>query len=171
MKIEKQYRVSRLPEIVMLCISLLVICTIALFSYWNIHFVEAASEQRSISREMRYQSMRLLSMLVDAETGQRGFLLTGKEQYLEPYNHAVLEIPRSLELLKSLNTSSWDHGLDLRRLEQLTSAKLGVLSDSIELHRSGKSSEVRSILDSDPGKEAHGSDQDDLQRHRGSGPK
>lgn len=152
MKIEKQYRVSRLPEIVMLCISLLVICTIALFSYWNIHFMEAASEQRSISREMRYQSMRLLSMLVDAETGQRGFLLTGKEQYLEPYNHAVLEIPRSLELLKSLNTSSRDHGLDLRRLEQLTSAKLVELSDSIELHRSGKSSEVRSILDSDRGK-------------------
>ena len=152
MKIEKQYRVSRLPEIVMLCISLLVLCTIALFSYWNIQFMEAASEQRSISREMRYQSMRLLSMLVDAETGQRGFLLTGKEQYLEPYNHAVLEIPRSLELLKSLNTSSWDHGLDLRRLEQLTSAKLGELSDSIELHRSGKSSEVRSILDSDRGK-------------------
>jgi PAS domain S-box-containing protein len=152
MKIEKQYRVSRLPEIVMLCISLLVICTIALFSYWNIQFMEAASEQRSISREMRYQSMRLLSMLVDAETGQRGFLLTGKEQYLEPYNHAVLEIPRSLELLKSLNISSWDHGLDLRRLEQLTSAELGELSDSIELHRSGKSSEVRSILDSDRGK-------------------
>jgi len=152
MKIEKQYRVSRLPEIVMLCISLLVLCTIALFSYWNIQFMEAASEQRSISREMRYQSMRLLSMLVDAETGERGFLLTGKEQYLEPYNHAVLEIPRSLELLKSLNTSSGDHGLDLRRLEQLTSAKLGELSDSIELHRSGKSSEVRSILDSDRGK-------------------
>jgi PAS domain S-box-containing protein len=152
MKIEKQYPVSRLPEIAMLCISLLVVCAIALLSYRNIHLMEAASEQRSVSREMRYQSMRLLSMLVDAETGQRGFLLTGREQYLEPYNHAVLEIPRALELLKTMNTSSWDHGGNLGRLEQLTLAKLGELNDSIKLYRSGNESQVRSILDSDRGK-------------------
>src|SRR4051794_14287443 len=152
MRIEKQYRVSRIPEIVMLCISLLVVCTIAIVSYRNIHAVEDATEQHSISGEMIRQSMRLLSMLVDAETGQRGFLLTGKEQYLEPYNRAVLEIPRSLELLKSLNTSSRDHELDIGRLEQLTLAKLGELNETIELYRSGNVAQLRAILDSDQGK-------------------
>lgn len=152
MKIDKQYRVSRLPEMAMLCISLLVVCAIALISYRNIYFMEAASEQRSVSREIRYESMRLLSMLVDAETGQRGFLLTGKEQYLEPYHHAVLEIPRSLELLENLNTSSLDHHVDLGRLERLTSAKLDELNESIELYRSGNATQVRSILDSGQGK-------------------
>jgi PAS domain S-box-containing protein len=152
MKIEEKHRLSRLPEIAMLCISLFVVCTIALFSYQNIHAMEDASEQRSISREVRHQSMKLLSMLVDAETGQRGFLLTGKEQYLEPYNHAILEIPGFLKLLKSLNTSSRDQGLDLERLEQLTSTKLGELNESIKLYRSGNMSQVRSILDSDRGK-------------------
>lgn len=80
--------------------------------------------------------MRLLSVLVDAETGQRGFLLTCKDQYLEPYNHAVLEIPRLLELLKSLNTSSWDNGVYLVRLEQLTSAKLFTAQDQTLLKQS-----------------------------------
>jgi PAS domain S-box-containing protein len=151
MKIEKQYRVSRIPEIVMLCISLLVVSAIALFSYRNIQAMQEASKQRSISEEMRDESARLLSMLKDAETGQRGFLLTGKEQYLEPYNHALQEIPQLLELLKSMNTSSRDYGVYFERLERLTSVKLGELRESIELYRSGKIPEVRSIIDSGQG--------------------
>ena len=86
---KKQYKFSRIPEIAMLGISLLIVCTTALFSYLNIRNLENSEEQLAVNRELRQQSANLLSALKDAETGQRGFLLTGRERYLDPYDKAV----------------------------------------------------------------------------------
>src|SRR4051794_29910659 len=44
---------------------------------------------------------QMFSTLKDAETGQRGFLLTGNEQYLEPYHEAISHIHDELALLAS----------------------------------------------------------------------
>ena len=41
----------------------------------------------------------VLSLLKDAETGQRGFVLTGEQQYLEPYNTAAGEIQHDIDAL------------------------------------------------------------------------
>src|SRR6201991_2533007 len=42
---------------------------------------------------------QVLSLLQDAETGQRGFLLTGSETYLEPFSAATAALGRALETL------------------------------------------------------------------------
>ena len=39
---------------------------------------------------------KLQGQIVDAETGQRGYLLSGNEQYLAPYTNAAIEINKSL---------------------------------------------------------------------------
>src|SRR6187402_1223499 len=44
---------------------------------------------------------RLLQHVLDAETGSRGYLLTGDPVYLEPYNAAVEEISQNLDNLRS----------------------------------------------------------------------
>src|SRR5262245_44147483 len=44
----------------------------------------------------------LRATLTGAETGQRGFLLTASDRYLEPYNEAVLLVPRELEEARRL---------------------------------------------------------------------
>src|ERR1700754_1462306 len=46
----------------------------------------------------------LLSDLQDAETGQRGFLLTGNEKYLEPYDAALVSIPHELNDITGLTS-------------------------------------------------------------------
>src|SRR5205823_641495 len=43
---------------------------------------------------------RLLQHVLDAETGSRGFLLTGDPRYLEPYDKSVSEIARDLQALR-----------------------------------------------------------------------
>lgn len=43
-----------------------------------------------------------LSVIKDAETGQRGYLLTGDKSYLEPYNQATAEIDRYIKQLQEL---------------------------------------------------------------------
>ena len=47
----------------------------------------------------------ILSLLKDAETGQRGYVLTGEEKYLEPYEAAVPQIDRAIEDVKQLTSA------------------------------------------------------------------
>ncbi len=42
----------------------------------------------------------LLNLMINAETGERGFLLTKREEFLQPYNEAVEQIPQKIENLK-----------------------------------------------------------------------
>ena len=44
----------------------------------------------------------LKAMLVDAETGQRGYLITGEEAYLEPYTAAQVSLPGALSTVRAL---------------------------------------------------------------------
>src|SRR5215210_4401106 len=51
---------------------------------------------------------RLLQHVLDAETGSRGYLLTGDPRYLEPYNAAVAQITQQLDNLRLLYTANAD---------------------------------------------------------------
>src|SRR5205085_1190516 len=66
----------------------------------------------------------VLSAMKDAETGERGFLLTGLESYLEPYDTAIAGIGRQLESLRQDTASQFDLREDAARLETAVSAKL-----------------------------------------------
>ena len=95
----------------------------------------------------------VLSTLKDAETGQRGYLLTGDEQYLAPYTAARSELPG---LLKSLRGSLTDAG-QLRRLdgiEQLAVEKITELGQTIEMQRAGDRIRALDIVRSNRGQAA-----------------
>src|SRR5580700_462981 len=66
----------------------------------------------------------VLSNIKDAETGQRGYLLTGIESYLEPYRTSTPKIQQSLRSLRSLTADnpSQQHRLDA--LDPLVASKL-----------------------------------------------
>ena len=51
------------------------------------------------TNEVLIESEQLLAYLTDAETGQRGYLLTGAASYLEPYHSGVLEAKESHDLV------------------------------------------------------------------------
>ena len=51
------------------------------------------------------QSHATLNIFIESETGQRGFLLTGKEDFLEPYNSSALSVEREIGSLKELAKS------------------------------------------------------------------
>ncbi len=92
------------------------------------------------------------STLKDAETGQRGFLLTGKETYLEPHRAAVAALPRQLENLRELTRESPEK---MRRVEELTpnvNAKLAELQRTIDLRLRGDSEGALKIVNTDEGK-------------------
>ncbi len=77
----------------------------------------------------------LLGLLKDAETGQRGFVLTGDEAFLEPHTHAVGAIPATLGDLRELVSDSVSQQRRLNQLEPIVDAKLGELAKTIEMRR------------------------------------
>jgi signal transduction histidine kinase/CheY-like chemotaxis protein len=77
----------------------------------------------------------VLSTMKDAETGERGFLLTGLYGYLEPYDTATSNIGRQMEALRRDTASEFDLRADSARLQTAVEAKLRDLSIGIALMR------------------------------------
>ncbi|GAA4017046.1 PAS domain-containing protein [Actimicrobium antarcticum] len=75
----------------------------------------------------------ILSTLKDAETGQRGYLLTGKREYLNPYASAVTVLQKKLDALGKLTIDNAVQQKRLRGVRVMTSTKLGELAASITL--------------------------------------
>jgi methyl-accepting chemotaxis protein len=78
---------------------------------------------------------RIVSSLKDTETGQRGFLLTGDESYLEPYQSGLSTVHATVSSLRALTA---DNGRQQKRIDQLEptiDAKLAELKQTIDLRR------------------------------------
>lgn len=99
--------------------------------------------QRKFQMVRQYND--LLTLMVDAETGERGFLLTKRVEYLEPYQKAVEQIPPSIESLKTTIEAEPGEKPRLERLEKLVqiqdliNRQLASLKASQEYVTNGKS--------------------------------
>jgi methyl-accepting chemotaxis protein len=92
----------------------------------------------------------VLSLLKDAETGQRGFIVTGEESYLEPYNAALPEIARVKKDLRELTIDNANQQRRIDEVEPLIAAKLAELGKIVEKRRSsGFESAQKIVLDGD----------------------
>jgi len=84
-----------------------------------------------VRHEVIGQLQETLSTIKDAETGQRGYLLTGNQQYLQPYDQAVERIGQELESLAAAAKAGELSVADVSKLSQLTNQKLGELQQTI----------------------------------------
>lgn len=94
----------------------------------------------------------LLSQVQDAETGQRGFLLTNNESYLAPYNRALRAIPPQLEEIAKRTAHNPGQSQRLAVLKQHVEAKLSALGEAIDLRRTNGFEEALAVINSDRGK-------------------
>jgi PAS domain S-box-containing protein len=88
------------------------------------------------SREVIQQLGALLSCLKDAETGQRGFIITGKPDYLWPYQASLAEITVDLADLLRLTADNPQQQQRLHAITPLVAAKLAELKETIALRES-----------------------------------
>jgi CHASE3 domain sensor protein len=94
----------------------------------------------------------LLSSTQDAETGQRGFLLTGDEKYLEPYNNVASTLPSQIDRIAQLTSDDPTQQARIASLRQLVEAKFAELSETIELRRAHGADAALAVVDTDRGK-------------------
>jgi PAS domain S-box-containing protein len=98
-------------------------------------FAEASGWQKHT-----YEVLRTLddvaARLVDAESGQRGYLLTGDQAYLEPYRAAIKSIDQTIANLKNLTSDNPNQQKRILTLEPLLEKELAELQRTIDLRKS-----------------------------------
>jgi PAS domain S-box-containing protein len=91
----------------------------------------------------------IISILKDAETGQRGFLLTGNEKYLEPFEQAEKKIWKTIAECEDLFEERQSY---LTAIKQKVREEIASIRETITLYKQGKGSESLIIVNSDKGK-------------------
>ena len=112
-----------------------------------------AVEQLAQGLTTRSDVNKLLQSMLDAETGQRGYLLTGNETYLEPYDKAVATVQTNLDSLRMQFMASPEDMQEFALLSRQISRKLAEMELSLRLRRQGNEDAWKFILHTDVGKE------------------
>ena len=114
-------------------IAIVVVAAAVLIAGWINIQADEASRLVARSIDIRERSERFLGNLLDAETGQRGFMLIGDEHYLGPYNERRAELIPSLDQIEKLVADSPAQLDRVQRARAITTRKLA-LSPPVEYH-------------------------------------
>ncbi|WP_421917406.1 CHASE3 domain-containing protein [Mesorhizobium sp.] len=119
--------------------------------------VENQSANRLAARDaIEYQQLLsgLLSLAQDAESGQRGYLLTGERPYLEPYQKAVDALPGQLSRIDEMTAGDNARMQQIAGIKDALSQKLAELAETIRLYDAGDKAQAMEVVRSDRGKAA-----------------
>ncbi|MBF0460577.1 MAG: response regulator [Magnetococcales bacterium] len=132
-------------------VAVVAIGVIAEISYQSLQSGTAIVLSVNHTNAVRQHLDLFLSALADAETGQRGFLLTGLESFLEPYTRALTVLSGEMATLRRMAVRP-DQQHSLNILEPLTTQKLDELAQTITLQRAGRADAAVEIVRSGRGK-------------------
>jgi signal transduction histidine kinase/ActR/RegA family two-component response regulator len=110
-----------------------------------------ALRQRGSQREMLLQLYEVFSGLQDAETAQRGFVLTGNPDYLEPYEKARQKVPLHLAQLEILSAGR-QNSADIQALRLAAAAKMEHVEQVVGLRREKGFEEASALVATGVGK-------------------
>ena len=143
----------RLPRMA-ISLTLAALATAALMGINELGYQQStqAVERVSQAQVLRSTINRLLQLILDAETGQRGYLLTGDERYLAPYNDAVAQVTRQLETFRTQYTTDIAEMANYAQLAAHVSHKLEEMELSVKLRKEGNEDAWKFVMLSDVGK-------------------
>ena len=116
-------------------LSALTLVVISVVSYYNASRLIENDTWVKHTHQVRTDLALLLSQLKDAETGQRGYIITGDDSYLEPYRTGTRAIPSTLEGLRKLTVDNPNQQRRLAALSPTIDTRLRELTSSIDLRR------------------------------------
>jgi signal transduction histidine kinase len=122
-------------------------------SFWFVAKTQSATDAVLHSREQISVLADLLSTVLDAETGQRGYLLTGEPRYLQPYEDASREVKSRFAAVDAIFQNDASAQQSLAQIHAAVDVKLHELAQTVELKKSGKSVEALAIVNGDRGKQ------------------
>ena len=137
----------------MLIVGTIVLTGIILSSLWLVDRSRETFTYIIHERDIRRASADLLQTLVDAETGQRGFLLTQDESFLNVYEKAMTNVRANLSTVAELVKSRPLKEERMPELKRLVDSKLEEMSHTVSLTREGRRDEAIELTRSELGRE------------------
>lgn len=144
-------RVLKSGQLLLIALGFAMLIAMTLVSVMLTQRNRDAFELASHTQTILADTTRSVELIEDAETGQRGFLLTEREAYLDPYNAAVARIADQLDLLVA-ETANLPIASDTARLRIAGTGKLVELKTTLDLYNSdGRAAALAEVM-SDRGK-------------------
>ena len=136
-------RAPSLPLRVAFPLALGIIVSIGILAFSEIgsRELEQVVSSHSAALEMQATLYEIMGLVTDAETGQRGYMLTGKQEYLDPYRQAQAKIGDSYRRLRELTDANGtpEQQEQVAHIDTLIGKKLGEIEATIALYdRSGR---------------------------------
>ena len=125
----------------------------SLVAFENIHSLVDREHRVTHTQTILTKLESLRTTLDDAESGQRGYILTGQENYLTPYNQARAALPGQLNDLQSLTADEPGQQQRLAQVRVLINEKLTELQTTIDLRRNNQTNEAIQIVLSGQGED------------------
>ena len=111
------------------------------------------NDQVQRNHEVKEELSAVLRLVVDAETGQRGYVITDDPVYLEPYQEATSQIDARLARLDRLTKTSAPQQQKMSELRRIEKEELAVLQQTIQLDKEGRDLEAGQLVLSGVGRQ------------------
>ncbi|GGH59445.1 hypothetical protein GCM10010975_21110 [Comamonas phosphati] len=112
-----------------------------------------ALETLAKTQNTRAKMNQLIQQMLDAETGLRGYLLTGEERYLAPYNNAISAVNGTMDELRRVFTLNPQELSTFAPLTRQVERKMNEMELSLRLYRQGNNEAWRFVMFTDLGME------------------
>ncbi|MCO8273948.1 methyl-accepting chemotaxis protein [Actinoplanes sp. TRM 88003] len=133
-------------------VPLLVLCVVGALAYRNTSTLEQNSGQVVHTYQVLEGLEKITGALKDAETGQRGYLITGEQSYLAPYTAATKAMTGLIDDVAGLTADNAEQQKRIAQLRPLVQAKLDELAETIELRRTEGFGAARTVVLTNKGK-------------------
>jgi methyl-accepting chemotaxis protein len=141
-------------------LSFVLLLAIGAVAYTSINKLTSTSQWVTHTHEVLEHIAGVLSLLKDAETGQRGYVVTGDEAFLGPYHTGSRDVQNVLKELRKLTMDNPNQQKRIDSIEPLIDAKLAELKQTIDLREKGSVDETVKIVRGGEGKRV----MDDIRR-------
>lgn len=133
-------------------LALVLLCAIGVDSYLSTTRLIETADLVAHTNQVRFVLSEMLSLLKDAETGQRGYIVTGEESYLEPYTNGTERVQGKVQELRRLTADNPNQQRRLDALEPLITQKLAELKEAIDLRKNKGFDAARLVVVQNTGK-------------------
>jgi diguanylate cyclase (GGDEF)-like protein len=133
-------------------IAVFILVAQSLFFVWDYIGINASIERETVENGMLRHLRDVRDDMLDAETGQRGFLLTGNESYLAPYTSARSRMTNDLALLAAAPAADDVFFADFLKLQLLANRKLAELERTIVMRKRGNAAQALATVNAGYGK-------------------
>lgn len=154
--IASRHKTSWLPQVTSIGIvtAIATMILIGVLSHQSLVKTVVSTDLRAAAHRHILQLKEILLLIQDAETGQRGFLLAGRNEYLTPYREANAQLPHTLDSLEKAFVDSPKQLKQVQELKILIHDKMHELAETLEVEKSVGAQAAVQMVRTDRGRQS-----------------